>query len=86
MKSILAAMAFVVCGLMIPLPLTAQQRDTSKRNGVPPKNSLTADLASLAGGKGGSVVNRSASVLPEGPRKGIRLDERPGDGLLARRS
>jgi hypothetical protein len=82
MKSILTIMALTVACLLAPLPLEAQQPSTPKRNGGQSKTSLTIDLASLPGGKGASVVNRTATVLQEGTRKGIRLDQRPGDGLV----
>lgn len=39
------------------------------------------DLAALAGGKGLNVFNRTASSFTEGTRKGVRLNEIPGDGV-----
>ncbi|GAA4446847.1 hypothetical protein GCM10023189_02400 [Nibrella saemangeumensis] len=40
------------------------------------------DLATLAQDPKIVVVNRSATALSEGPQKGVRLDQRPGEGLL----
>ncbi|ADB39646.1 hypothetical protein [Spirosoma linguale] len=42
---------------------------------------LSPDLATLAS-KPKTVVNRTAMMLVEGKRKGIRIDERAGEGLV----
>ncbi len=42
---------------------------------------VSPDLTKLAEGKGGQVYNRSATVLREGGKSGIRLDAREGDGV-----
>ena len=40
------------------------------------------DLTRAAIGKGWKVVNRGATAIEDGERKGIRLDERQGDGQV----
>lgn len=42
---------------------------------------IQPDLATLAGGKGAKLFNRTASVLDDGGKKGVRLSEAPGDGV-----
>jgi len=39
------------------------------------------DLSKVASGQGWTVVNRGASTLEDGGRKGVRFDERPGQGI-----
>lgn len=39
------------------------------------------DVSKVASGQGWSVINRGASVLEDGGRKGVRFDERPGQGI-----
>ena len=46
------------------------------------KKAIEPDLAALAEGKGLKVLNRSLSVLNDGARKGVRLSESPGVGLV----
>jgi hypothetical protein len=46
------------------------------------KKAIEPDLASLAEGKGLKVLNRSLSVLNDGARKGVRLSETPGVGVV----
>jgi hypothetical protein len=46
------------------------------------KKAIEPDLAALAEGKGLKVFNRSLSVISDGPRKGVRLSESPGDGVV----
>ena len=45
------------------------------------KKTIQPDLAGLAEGKRLKVFNRSASTLNDGARKGVHLDENPGDGV-----
>jgi hypothetical protein len=45
------------------------------------KKAISPDLAKLAEGKGLKLFNRSVSSLNDGARKGVRLNESPGDGL-----
>jgi retinol-binding protein 3 len=40
------------------------------------------DLSEVAKGKGWRVVNRGAVAIEDGDRKAVRLDERPGEGLV----
>jgi hypothetical protein len=42
---------------------------------------ITPDLASLVEGGGLKVINRTATGLTDGARKGVRLSEGPGDGV-----
>lgn len=70
MKMTLVVSAFLFAGLLSSLPVMAQKKDR-----------LTPDLAALAQGDG-AVVNRTATALAEGSQKGLRLDQRPGDGLV----
>ncbi|CCH52446.1 hypothetical protein BN8_01449 [Fibrisoma limi BUZ 3] len=42
---------------------------------------ISPDLTSLAGNPK-AAVNRAATVLTEGRRNGIRIDEKPGEGLV----
>jgi hypothetical protein len=42
---------------------------------------MTPDLASLVDGGRLKVINRTASSLTDGARKGVRLSEGPGDGV-----
>jgi glyoxylase-like metal-dependent hydrolase (beta-lactamase superfamily II) len=46
------------------------------------RNADDIDLTGAATGRGWKVVNRAVTVIEEDGRKGIRLDERPGDGLV----
>jgi hypothetical protein len=46
------------------------------------KKAIEPDLAALAEGKGLKVINRSLSVLNDGTKKGVRLSESPGVGLV----
>jgi hypothetical protein len=46
------------------------------------KKAIEPDLAALAEGKGLKVFNRSLSVLNDGARKGVRLSETPGVGVV----
>ena len=46
------------------------------------KKAIEPDLAALAEGKGLKVINRSLSVLSDGARKGVRLSESPGVGVV----
>lgn len=55
--------------LLTSLPAVAQK-----------KAGATPNLTALA--KAGTAVNRSASPLTEGNYKGLRLDQKPGDGLV----
>jgi hypothetical protein len=43
--------------------------------------SVEPDLAALAGGKGLTVFNRTATAFSDGARKGVRLSEAEGDGV-----
>ncbi len=45
------------------------------------KKAISPDLAKLAEGKGLKVFNGSVSSLNDGARKGVRLNESPGDGV-----
>jgi hypothetical protein len=45
------------------------------------KKTMEPDLAALAVGKGLTVFNRSATAVSDGARKGIHLNENPGDGV-----
>jgi hypothetical protein len=45
------------------------------------KKTVSLDLAKLAEGKGLRIFNRSASSLSDGARKGLHLNESPGDGV-----
>jgi hypothetical protein len=45
-------------------------------------SAIEPDLTEIANGKGGKVVNRSISPLTDGKYKGLRLDERNGEGLV----
>src|SRR5688500_17737323 len=45
------------------------------------KKAIEPDLAALAVGKGLTVFNRTATTVTDGPRKGVHLDEQPGDGV-----
>jgi hypothetical protein len=45
------------------------------------KKTMEPDLAALAAGKGLTVFNRSATAVSDGARKGIHLNESPGDGV-----
>jgi len=42
----------------------------------------TYDLTKAAAGQGWKVVNRAATIIEDGSPKGIRLDERLGDGFV----
>ena len=42
---------------------------------------VAVDLGALAEGKGLRTFNRTTSQIADGPRKGIRLNEGPGDGV-----
>ncbi|MBC7919492.1 MAG: hypothetical protein H7Z75_00210 [Ferruginibacter sp.] len=72
MKRTLVAMVGLClsAGLLAPLPAMAQK-----------KSSVTPDLAILAQGKA-AAVNRTVTALAEGRRKGVRLDGRPGEGMV----
>lgn len=45
------------------------------------QKAMEPDLAGLAAAKGLDAFNRSASSLADGARKGVRLNEVPGDGV-----
>lgn len=46
------------------------------------KKSISPDLTKLAEGKTLKIFNRSVSSLNDGPKKGVRLSESPGDGAV----
>jgi hypothetical protein len=58
-------------GLLNSLAARAQQ-----------KVGITPNLTALVGGKGGTAVNRSVTALNEGDKKGVRLNEREGEGIV----
>ncbi len=49
--------------------------------GFDQQKALEPDLSQLAHGKGWKIFNRAATTVEEEGRKGVRLDERPGDGI-----
>jgi len=62
--------AFPLVGsLVLAWPLAAQRKATE------------VDLARLAEGQGWKVVNRGVTAVEEEGKKGVRLDERAGDGV-----
>jgi len=68
----LGASPALICGRVITAASPAEMQTLPDEH----------DLTKAAAGQGWKVVNRSATVLEDGGRKGIRLDERPGDGLV----
>ena len=48
---------------------------------TPQKPVLEPDLAKVAAGEGWKVFNRSASTIEEGGKRGVRLDQKLGDGM-----
>jgi hypothetical protein len=67
---------FVISTLACVAELSAASRVLAQKKAIEP------DLAALAEGKGLKVFNRSLSVLNDGARKGVRLSESPGDGVV----
>jgi hypothetical protein len=65
-------------GCEVPLKVehTAARKAASGQN-----RTIEPDLGELAEGKGLQVFNRSVSRLDDGARKGVRLNESPGDGI-----
>ena len=46
-----------------------------------PVSDTTFDLSLLAGGEKWAVLNRTATVVEDGPNKGAYLDQKPGQGI-----
>ncbi len=68
-------LAFVVSTFAGAVGLSTASRIVGQSKTIEP------DLAALAEGKGLKAFNRSLSSLHDGTRKGVRLDESPGDGV-----
>jgi hypothetical protein len=66
---------FVISTFACVLEFSAASRVLGQKRVIEP------DLAALAEGKGLKLFNRSLSVLSDGARKGVRLNESPGDGV-----
>lgn len=67
------ALPITVCVLSLVLQVAPSTRPEGK--------SITPDLTRIAAGKGWRLINREASVLEEGSKRGIRFDERPDPGM-----
>jgi hypothetical protein len=63
--------------LCLLLALAGGHRATARALAEKP---FEPDLAAFVNGKGGTVVNRTVSAIQDGTRKGIRFNEKPGDG------
>ena len=65
---------FRVCGLvtavLLALPGAAQEK------------AIEVDLGKLAAGQGWKIVGRAVTAVEEDGRKAVRLDERPGEGVV----
>jgi len=66
---------FVISALACGAGPSAPSRLPGQAKAVEP------DLAKLAEGKSLKVFNRSVSSLSDGARKGVRLNENPGEGV-----
>jgi hypothetical protein len=66
---------FVVSTLACAVGLSHSARAAAQ------SKAITPDLASLVDGGGLKAINRTASSLTDGARKGVRLSEGPGDGV-----
>jgi len=71
----------VICGLGISLALIPAEVIPASPAGSQ-TSPAASDLTKAAAGQGWKVVNRSATMIDDGGRKAIRLDERLGDGLV----
>jgi hypothetical protein len=67
---------FVISTVACAVEVSTRSRIFGQQRTVEP------DLAQLAAAKGLKVFNRNATVVSDGDRKGIRLDEMPGDGVV----
>jgi hypothetical protein len=67
---------FVISTLACGAGFSASSRLPGQTKAIKP------DLAKLAEGKGLRVFNRTLSSLSDGARKGVRLNENPGDGVV----
>lgn len=63
------------------LPVIAAMTLVSPSKVAPQARPLEPDLAQLAADQGLQVFNRSVTSLVEATRKGLRLNESPGDGI-----
>jgi hypothetical protein len=66
---------FVVSTLACAVGVSRAVRAAAQSKAIAP------DLASLVDGGGLKAINRTASSLTDGARKGVRLSEGPGDGV-----
>ncbi len=71
----------VFCGLGVSLALIPMRGIPASPEGLQ-ASPVEYDLTKAAAGQGWTVVNRSATVIEDAGRTGIRLDARPGDGLV----
>jgi hypothetical protein len=62
------------------LPLVGLALAALSTTPVAGQQKITPDLTAVAEGKGGKAFNRTATAFAEGNRKGIRVEEKPGDG------
>ncbi len=62
-------LSFVIASLVVILPVAGQ------------KKAITPDLSKLVAGQGWKVHNRTVTALNEDGKKGVRFDEREGDGV-----
>lgn len=75
-------LALVTCGLGASLALIPAGGNPASSPAEFRTSPEEFDLTKAASGQGWKVVNRAATAIEDGGRKGIRLDERPGDGLV----
>jgi len=71
--------AFSAGGLFLAAVVCFGSTASGRSAGAP---QTASDLTTAAEGRGWTVVNRAATVVEEGGRKFLRLDERAGDGQV----
>lgn len=64
-----ALLLLLIVGFALVLPFAAGQKRT-----------MSPDLSGVPEGKGWILFNRSATLVTDGERRGVRLSEMPGDG------
>lgn len=81
-KSGIVMMTNSTNGLPVMIPIYSIWANEVKRMSVQSSTQIRLDITGLVQTKAATVVNRSVTLLADQAKKGIRVDERPGVGLV----
>lgn len=82
MKMLLTLLIYLFVNTETTAQSSAQNRSsTGEQARAQATTRIEVELAGLAAAQSG-VVNRTVSHLTDGPKRGIRFDQKPGDGLV----